>query len=125
MAEIFMTREDTRAEWAAAEAALAARRDAAQLAGAPTAAEAAEIAAADELVARAAAATQAAAREFIAAEDVPAWRRPSAHEQARYEAAARALERARSDEADVRGEWVRLHVRIDAACQARREAAER
>jgi hypothetical protein len=107
----------------AAEAALKARRGAYELAGEPTPAEAKEIADMDSRLAEAAAATQASIGAVVAARDAtPRWRLADGREAATFEEAERVRRRATSAEEDARGEYMRLHSRIDAACQARREA---
>ena len=120
----FMTAAETRSEMLAAEAAVKARRGTYELAGEPTPAEAKEIADMDSRLAVAAAATQASIGAVVAARDaVPSWRPADGRETATLEEAERTRQRAEFSEQDVRLDYMRLHSRIDAACQARREAS--
>jgi len=120
----FMTPAENRAEWVAAEAALLARRDPAQLAGEATPAEAKQLDAADAKLAAAIAANGAAFRGLVAAQNAPeAWKPATSHQRDAIVEAERALERARRDEEDARRERIELGRTVSAARQARREAA--
>jgi hypothetical protein len=122
----FWTEAERRAEMVSAEAALLARRAPEELAGELTPEETAEIDAMEKQLAAAADATNAARRALAAAQDaVPGWRKAIGREQATLEDAERALPRAARAEEDVLGERNRLHERIGAARQARRQEAAR
>jgi hypothetical protein len=121
----FWTPEERRAEAVAAETALNARRDPAQIAGELTADEVKATADAGARLATAVAANQAAARALAVARDVPHWRPATGRETATFEEAERALSRAMRDEEDARGASVRLSIAIQATRAARREAADR
>ena len=120
----FMTPAETRAEWALAEKALMARRDASQLAGEPTAEEAALLAASDAKLALARAAFGAAVRAVAKARDAvkEPWKGASWKEEAAITTAERLQERAMRDEEDELVVRNRLSVAISAAGAARRTA---
>ena len=120
----FMTASETRAEWEAAEKALLARRDKAQLAGDPTPEEAAQLAAADSQLALARAAFGAAVRAVAKARDAvkEPWKGATLKEEAAIAEAERLQGRAMRDEEDERVAHIRLSAAISAAGAARRAA---
>ena len=120
----FMTPAETRAEWEAAEKALMARRDKAQLAGEPTPEEAAQLAASDVRLATASEAFGAAVRAVAKARDAvkEPWKGASWKEEAAIAEAERLQERAMRDETDERVAHIRLSAAISAAGAARRAA---
>jgi hypothetical protein len=120
----FWTKEEQRAEWEAAEKALLARRDKAQLAGDPTPEEAAQLAAADARLALARAAFGAAVRAVAAAPQAvkEPWKGATPKEAEAITDAERAQVRASRDEEDARVDLNRLSVAISAARAARRSA---
>jgi hypothetical protein len=122
----FMTREETRAEWEAAEKALMARRDKAQLAGEPTAEEAAQLAAADSELEFARAAFGAAVRKVAQAREAvkEPWKGSTSKEDAAIADAERDRDRATRDEQDALLARNRLAVAISAAGATRRAAVK-
>lgn len=120
----FMTAAETRAEWEAAEKALLARRDRAQLAGEPTAEEAAQLAAVDARLELARAAFGASARAAAKAREAvkEPWKGTTPKEAEAIADAERAQARASRDEEDALLARTRLSVAISAARAARRAA---
>jgi hypothetical protein len=118
----FMTPAETRAEWEAAEKALLARRDKAQLAGEPTAEEAAQLAAADSQLALARAAFGAAVRAVAQAQQSvkEPWKGITPKEVAAIADAERAQSHASRDEEDALLARNRLSAAISAAGASRR-----
>ena len=118
----FMTPAETRAEWEAAEKALLGRRDAAQLAGEPTAEEAAQLAAVDSQLALARAAFGAAVRGVAKAQVIKDRWGATPKEEAAIADAERAQSHASRDEEDALLARNRLAAAISAAGAARRAA---
>lgn len=119
----FMTAAETHAEWVAAEAALRARRDPAQLAGEPTPEEAAQLAAVDARLALTRTAFGEAVRAVVQAQDgIEGWRPVTTKEAERIADLERTQARASRDEEDALLARNRLSVAIGAAGAARRAA---
>lgn len=120
----FMTAQDTRAEWVAAEVAQRARRDPAQIAAEPTSAESAQRAAMDARLAEAVAGTHAARRALVTAQgSVEGWATPTPAQARAIVEAERALTSAVRDEEDVLRDSNELGFALSVASQARRRAA--